>query len=102
MYLHCRKTFCQVLEQPGQPRGAEQAGQGVPDPTILPVFNLSLFPCFYIFSLLPGVPDPAVLPVRHRLRQRDRPNPPSVPSLLAKHLLQGDAGSLCYGGRLLR
>ena len=70
------KTFCQVLEQPGQPRGAEQAGQ--------------------------GVPNPAVLPVRHRLRQRDRPDPPSVPSLLAKHLLQGDAGGVCYGGRLLR
>ena len=57
---------------------------------------------FYIFIFFQGVPNPAVLPVRHRLRQRDRPDPPSVPSLLAKHLLQGDAGSLCHGGRLLR
>ena len=57
---------------------------------------------FLYLYLLPGVPDPAVLPVRHRLRQRDRPDPPSVPSLLAKHLLQGDAGSVCHGGRLLR
>ena len=33
------KIFCQVLEQPGQPRGAEQAGQGVPDPAVLSVFR---------------------------------------------------------------
>ena len=39
------KIFCQVLEQPGQPRGAEQAGQGVPDKAVLSVL-------IYLYLLL--------------------------------------------------
>ena len=64
--------FLQVFEQPWQPGGAEQAGQ--------------------------GVPDAAVLAVRHRVGHRDRPNPPSLSPLPAHHLLKGYAGRVCHGG----
>ena len=46
--LHCRKTFCQVLEQPGQPCGAEQAGQGVPDPQQFFQFLIYLYLLVFI------------------------------------------------------